>query len=101
MAIYPLVTLAVDVSRCGKCDGALRLISLIEERSVAEKLLKHLALSATTPPVAPPPHSIAGSVRTAGSPLCPLPLIERLGERGRTKQARGSPAPASFILGAL
>ncbi len=43
---------AVDVTRCGKCGGAMRLIALIEDRAVAKKILDPLGLRSTAPPLA-------------------------------------------------
>ncbi len=44
----------VDVTVCGQCGGAMRLIALIEDRAVAKKILDHLGLRSTAPPLTPP-----------------------------------------------
>ena len=41
-----------DVERCG-CGGRLRIIAVIEEPAVIERILTHLGLSAQPPPRAP------------------------------------------------
>ena len=43
----------VDVTACGKCGGRMRLVALIEDREVAKKLLDHLGVRSTGPPLAP------------------------------------------------
>jgi hypothetical protein len=45
---------AIDMERCPACQqGRLRIISAIMERSVIQKILRHLKLAAEPPPIAP------------------------------------------------
>ena len=46
-------TYAVDVLRCGRCGGRLRLLAAITEKATAKKILAHLGLP-TEPIVARP-----------------------------------------------
>ncbi len=39
-------TYAVDVLRCGRCGGRLRLLAAITEKATAKKILAHLGLPA-------------------------------------------------------
>jgi hypothetical protein len=39
----------IDATRCGKCGGILRLISVIEDRAVVKRILDHLGLRSTPP----------------------------------------------------
>jgi hypothetical protein len=43
----------LDVLACPRCGGRLRLVALIEERSVIERILKHLGLPAEVPATRP------------------------------------------------
>jgi len=43
---------AVDVLACPECGGRLRLIACIAESAVAKRILDHLGLGSTGPPVA-------------------------------------------------
>src|SRR5260370_41237340 len=45
---------AVDVLRCPRCEGPTRLVSLIEDQRIAQKILFHLGLSTRAPPRGPP-----------------------------------------------
>ena len=42
----------IDIERCA-CGGKLKLIAVIEEPAVIEKILTHLGLAAQPPPRAP------------------------------------------------
>ena len=42
---------AVDVLECPDCGGRLRVIAYIAEENIARRLLEHLGLDATGPPV--------------------------------------------------
>jgi hypothetical protein len=45
---------AIDMERCPVCQqGTLRIIAAIMERSVIEKILRHLKLAVDPPPIAP------------------------------------------------
>ena len=46
-------TFGVDVLACPRCGGRLRLIALIEQAAVIDRILRHLGLPTTIP--APPP----------------------------------------------
>ena len=49
---YERCSFDIDVGRC-ECGGKLKLIAVIEEPAVIEKILTHLGLSAQPPPRAP------------------------------------------------
>ena len=38
---------------CGKCGGRMEVIAFIQDEMVAQKILAHLGLTATTPPLCP------------------------------------------------
>ena len=42
----------IDIERCA-CGGKLKLIAVIEEPAVIEKILKHIGLDPRSPPIAP------------------------------------------------
>ncbi len=45
---------AIDMERCPVCQqGTLRIIAAIMERSVMQKILRHLKLAVDPPPIAP------------------------------------------------
>ncbi|MBU0550087.1 transposase [Myxococcota bacterium] len=44
----------VDVLRCPTCEGRMRIIAHIEDPVVIAKILKHLGLPTTPPPIHPP-----------------------------------------------
>jgi uncharacterized protein YbaR (Trm112 family) len=51
-------TFGLDVLACPRCGGRLRLIALIEQPSVINRVLRHLGLPAELPvprPARPPP----------------------------------------------
>ena len=63
----------LDVLACPRCGGRLRLIALIEEASVIERILRHLGLPTEIPaahPARAPPRSIERGSR------CPRREIE-------------------------
>ena len=62
-------TFAFDVLACPRCGGRLRLIALIEQASVIERILRHLGLPTEVP-----------EPRPARAP--PLPLSARAGHMG-------------------
>jgi hypothetical protein len=41
--IYPAIS-GIDPLTCPKCSGAMRVISVIEDKDIIKKILKHLAL---------------------------------------------------------
>jgi hypothetical protein len=43
----------LDLEHCPNCDGELKIIAAILEKSVIEKILTHLGLQARAPPRAP------------------------------------------------
>ena len=43
---------AIDVLACPECGGRLRLIAFIAESAVAKRILDHLGLGSTGPPLA-------------------------------------------------
>ena len=44
---------AADVLECGRCHGRMRVLAVIEEPAIVEKILGHLGLPAVPLPVAP------------------------------------------------
>jgi len=44
---------ALDVLACPECDGRLQLIAFIAQPALARRILDHLGLASTGPPVAP------------------------------------------------
>jgi len=46
-------TFGLDVLACDQCGGRLRLIALIEEASVMQRILRHLGLPAEVPAAQP------------------------------------------------
>jgi len=46
-------TFGYDVLACPRCGGRLRLIALIEQRLVIQRILRHLGLPTDLPPPAP------------------------------------------------
>lgn len=54
-------TFGVDVLACPRCGGRLRLVALIDEASVIERILRHLGLPTHVPeprPARAPPRSL-------------------------------------------
>jgi hypothetical protein len=51
--LTPVNPFDLDVERCGKCGGKMRIIAAIEEPAVIERILTHLGLSAQPPPRTP------------------------------------------------
>jgi hypothetical protein len=45
-------SLGVDVLQCPKCNGRLRVVSVITEREPVRRILAHLGLPPDTPPIA-------------------------------------------------
>ena len=43
-------TFSIDVLICPRCGGPMRLISIIEDESVAQRIVRHLGLPARPPP---------------------------------------------------
>jgi hypothetical protein len=41
---------AVDVLRCARCEGPMRLIAFVDDERIARKILEHLGLPARAPP---------------------------------------------------
>ena len=62
-------TLGFDVLACPRCGGRLRLIALIDQSSVIERILRHLGLPADIAELRParaPPLPIPGRARHVG-----------------------------------
>ncbi len=50
---------AVDIEKCEKCGGPVRVIASIEDPDVIEKILKHLGLDrASQPQIRSPPATL-------------------------------------------
>ena len=59
-------TFGFDVLACPRCGGRLRLIALIEQASVIQRILRHLGLPAEIPeprPARAPPLPLAARAR--------------------------------------
>ena len=48
-------TFGLDVLECPKCHGRMKLIALIDQPAVIQKILKHLGLPTDVPRARPPP----------------------------------------------
>ena len=61
-------TFGFDVRACPRCGGRLRLIALIEEAAVIDRILRHLGLPTETPAPRPAraPPLLAGVPDAAG-----------------------------------
>jgi hypothetical protein len=55
----------IDVLACTACGGRMKLIAFIAEPTVAKRILDHLGLDSTGPPLAPPRVGQADSVDPA------------------------------------
>src|SRR5581483_5480648 len=54
-------TFGVDVLACPRCGGRLRLVALIDQASVIQRILRHLGLPTDVPeprPARPPPCTV-------------------------------------------
>jgi hypothetical protein len=54
-------TFGVDVLACPRCGGRLRLVALIDQTSVIQRILRHLGLPTDVPeprPARPPPCTV-------------------------------------------
>jgi hypothetical protein len=54
-------TFGVDVLACPRCNGRLRLVALIDQASVIQRILRHLGLPTDVPeprPARPPPGAV-------------------------------------------
>ena len=54
-------TFGVDVLACPRCGGRLRLVALIDQASVIQRILRHLGLPTDVPeprPARPPPRAV-------------------------------------------
>jgi hypothetical protein len=57
-----------DVTACPRCGGRLRLIALVEQAAVIERILRHLGLSTDVPdprPARAPPLRLADATADA------------------------------------
>ena len=61
---YETRSFGLDVLACPRCGGRLRLIALIEEAAVIQRILRHLGL----PTAIPPPRSARAPPLAAGAP---------------------------------
>ena len=63
--------MGLDVLSCPRCDGRLRLIAVIDDPVVMERILRHLGLPAAIPEARParsPPMTLLGGSIPRGSP---------------------------------
>jgi hypothetical protein len=49
---------AVDILECGRCQGRMRILAVIEQPEVIAKILTHLGLPARAPPPSPLPRDL-------------------------------------------
>ena len=62
---------AFDVLACPRCQGRLRLIALVEQAAVIERILCHLGLPTAAPdvrPARPPPLGLAEATADTRGP---------------------------------
>jgi hypothetical protein len=57
-------TFGVDVLACPRCGGRLRLVALIDQPSVIQRILRHLGLPTEAPSRAPRSHHRAPLTRS-------------------------------------
>ena len=50
---YERCSFDIDIARCAQCGGELKIIAVIEEPAVIERILTHLGLAAQPPPRVP------------------------------------------------
>jgi len=64
-------TFGLDVVACPRCDGRLRLVALIEQASVVQRILRHLGLPTEVPEARParaPPRPLETGDQSQGAP---------------------------------
>jgi hypothetical protein len=64
-------TFGLDVLACPRCDGRLRLVALIEQASVVQRILRHLGLPTEVPEARParaPPRPLETEDQSRGAP---------------------------------
>ena len=64
-------TFGLDVLACPRCDGRLRLVALIEQASVVQRILRHLGLPTEVPEARParaPPRPLETEDQSQGAP---------------------------------
>jgi hypothetical protein len=76
----PAARSEIDVLQCARCGGRMRVISVVEEPAVIEKLLRHLGLPHVPLPTAPARSGNGRSLRSL-----PMPAV-------RSKARRPSPS---------
>ena len=81
-------TFGVDVLACPRCGGRLRLVALIEQASVNQRVLRHLGLPTDVPEPRHAPH---------GRPLAYLWSFFPLPLSADSPQTRSSPAVLSAL----
>ena len=65
----------IDIERCPRCGGNLKIIAAIEEPAVIERILTHLGSCAQPPPSTPARLvSVSGGLILERGPLCPEPM---------------------------
>ena len=52
---------AVDILECGRCQGRMRILAVIDQPEVIAKILTHLGLPARAPPPNPARPDLRGS----------------------------------------
>jgi len=66
---------AIDVLACPDCNGRMQLVAFIAQAMVAKRILDHLGLDSTGPPIAraaPPPEQVdLGPSYGAANPIYP------------------------------
>ena len=91
-------TFGMDVLACPRCGGRLRLIALIEEAAVIDRILRHLGLPTETPaprPARAPPLLAGVPTRLVGTtrPRCSTRVPERRPARWCAGGVRGGAPP--------
>ena len=87
---------------CPKCRHSMRVIAVIDQRAVIERILRHLGQWSGTPPLAParaPPDANAGPwTREPCDDVDPMPDCRQAGPTTKTSSPTEDGPPARVIF---
>ena len=86
-----------DVLACARCSGRLRLIALLDESAVTQRILRHRGLPAEVPQARPAPPVRHPWVPTRCSHL-PVPSVSPVPHDGGVREAEGLPSTRQAAL---